>query len=122
MSGPTELNLDLATGEFSLGEGTPATGFKVVETRGRLAPSSLAKVKGIAGSALTEGFETEACKRAEAKGVPMLPIMDAMPAMDLKLGDRWVTAPVRIDCWNKVADDLAGAALEAAHNDPATIG
>lgn len=43
----------------------------------------------------------------------VMPIMDAMPAMEVSVAGRRAEAPANAGCWSKAADDLVGAALEA---------
>lgn len=115
MSTPTDLDLDLNTGEFSLQEGGQLPNPTVQQTHGRLNPSALAGIRKSATLALSKGLKTGACRRAEKRGAIMMPIMDAMPKMGIKLGSQWRTAPVNISCWSEAANELAGAVLDAVH-------
>jgi len=45
----------------------------------------------------------------------MMPIMDAMPNMAIKIGNQWRNAPVNIGCWSEAANQLVRVVFDAVH-------
>lgn len=91
------------------------------QTTGKLSSLALGKINKIAKSALSVGFERRSCRRADAtaesKGVIISTYADIFPMMTLQLKGRSLAAPVRLECWNDVANDLLDIALAAARVD-----
>lgn len=115
MSGPVELDIDLTTGQFSLKETTPVKLSDVHQKQGQLDEITVAKLKRTAEVAIRIGFETKVCRRERTNHIFRMPIMDALPAMTVKIGKRWESAPANAGCWSQAAENLSDEALNAAH-------
>lgn len=111
---PTDVDLDLKTGGFTLREGK-AGASEVPRTEGRISEAALQRVRAAAMSALQRGFETRACRVERRSGALILPIMDATVSMILHLDGKSAAAPIRPDCWSKAANALEETADRAVH-------
>ena len=114
MSVPYDLTLELDTGLFLLSEGKIASR-EVTRTEGKLTDAALGAVRDAARTALRRGLETVACRRERARGLLILPIMDAIVSMTVELDGESDSASIRPDRWSKESQTLQEIADRAVH-------